>query len=56
MIFVIRCTRNKKLLWSDEDGWTDSGNHDLFNFYDTIRFNLPAKGRWLLISHEELIR
>jgi hypothetical protein len=53
MKFVIRCKNDHELLWSNDDGWTDSGNHDYFNFYDTVKLNLPVEGQWLLLSREE---
>ena len=47
--FAIRCVNNRELFWSNDEGWTDSDNFEVFTLKETEQYNLPIEGEWVLL-------
>lgn len=47
--FVIRNISNKDLFWSNDEGWTDSDNFEVFTLEETETLTLPMGGEWVRI-------
>jgi hypothetical protein len=49
MRYVIQCVTDPDLLWSNDEGWTDSDNFESFTTDETMELNLPIDGKWVLL-------
>lgn len=45
--FAIQCISEPDLLWSNDGGWTEGENFDLFTSDEIKFFNLPLNGQWV---------
>jgi len=44
--FVIVNMTDPALLWSNDEGWTDSDNFDVFSLEESESLRLPIAGQW----------
>ena len=47
MRYVIRNTNDHELLWSNDEGYTDSDNFEVFTAEETELYDLPIEGEWV---------
>jgi hypothetical protein len=52
MQYVIRCLQpcpisGEELFWSNDEGWTESDNFEVFTASELTLFNLPMEGEWV---------
>jgi hypothetical protein len=47
MKYVIRCVNDHELLWSNDEGYTDSDNFEIYSFEETKIYHLPIEGEWI---------
>jgi hypothetical protein len=47
MRYVIRCINDPELLWSNDEGYTDSDNFEVFTAEETEIYDLPIEGEWI---------
>lgn len=46
MKYVIQNITDKTLFWSNDWGWVDWPNCDIFTEVEKSTFNLPIEGKW----------
>jgi len=50
MYYIIQCTKDKTLFWSNEDGWVDWASATKFTARDIKVLNLPIDGVWFELT------
>lgn len=48
--FVIQNKHDTTLLWSNDEGWTDSDNFEVFTLEESETLMLPIEGEWARIQ------
>jgi len=47
--FAIQSKIDRQLFWSNDEGWTDSDNFEVFTLEESQTFNLPIDGEFIRI-------
>jgi hypothetical protein len=47
--FAIQSKAEPNLFWSNDEGWTDSDNFEVFNLEESETVNLPIDGQFVRI-------
>jgi hypothetical protein len=50
MKYVIQYIEDPSLLWSDDEGWTDSDNFESYDPDEIDHLNLPMGGQWIRLK------
>jgi hypothetical protein len=47
--FAIQCINDNSLFWSNDEGWTDSDNFEVFTLEESESIDLPIEGQFVRI-------
>jgi hypothetical protein len=48
--FVVRCFGDHNLLWSNDEGWTESDNFEVYTLEESEESELPFGGEWIRLQ------